>query len=107
MAHSLLLPLLVVTLCGNLYEELLFRGFLQGYALERGVAATRAALIAGTAFATCHVFLASTVTSVGVPLILFAWYEGLVVSFLRLRHGVLPAALAHGLAVFCLASGLL
>jgi hypothetical protein len=44
---------------------------------------------------------------VGVPLLAFAWYEGLLVSFLRMRHGVLPASLAHGLAVFFLASGLL
>lgn len=104
---SLLLPLLVVTLCGNLYEEVLFRGFLQGHLIDRGIGAVRAAVVAGTGFAVGHVFLASTVTAVGVPLLAFAWYEGLVVSFLRMRHGVLPAAVAHGLAVFSLASGLL
>ncbi len=104
---SLLLPLLAVTLFGNLYEEVLFRGFLQGHLIDRGVGAVRASLIAGTGFAAGHVFLASTVTSVGVPLLAFAWYEGLVLSFLRVRHGVLPAVLAHGLAVFLLTSGLL
>ena len=66
----------------------------------------RAAVLSGLLFAACHVFLASTVTDVGPPLLAFALYEGLICAFLRMREGVIAAALAHGTAIFLLASGL-
>jgi uncharacterized protein len=104
---SILLPaLLVMTLGGNLYEELLFRGYLQGYLLEKGTPPLRAALLSGIAFGAGHAFLASTVTSVGLPLLAFAAWEGTILGLLRMRYGVIPAALAHGLAIFMLSSSL-
>lgn len=106
-AVSLLAPLLVVTMFGNLFEEFLFRGFFQGYLLSKGMNEFRAALASGTGFAFGHVFLASTVTSVGAPLLLFALYEGVIVSLVRMRHGVLPSTLAHGLSIWVLSSGLI
>ncbi|MBN1534158.1 MAG: CPBP family intramembrane metalloprotease [Spirochaetes bacterium] len=106
-APSLLPALLVVTLGGNLYEELLFRGYLQGYFLEKGIGPIRAALLSGIAFGAGHAFLASTVTSIGIPLLAFATWEGIVLGMLRMRFGVIPAALAHGLAIFLLASALI
>lgn len=57
-------------------------------------------------FAACHAFLATTVTDVGWPLLAFTLWEGLICAFLRLRWGVIPAAIAHGLAIFLLSSGL-
>ncbi|GAA4472972.1 hypothetical protein GCM10023190_04290 [Enteractinococcus fodinae] len=57
-------------------------------------------------FAACHVYIAITVTSVGWPLLAFTLWEGLICAVLRLRRGVFPAAVAHGLAIFLLASGL-
>ncbi len=82
---------------------MLFRGLLQGY-LERS-GPVRAALLSAVMFAACHAYLASTVTDLGWPLLAFTLYEGLICAFLRLRYGVLPAALAHGLAIFLLAAG--
>lgn len=84
---------------------MLFRGFLQGR-MESEVGPVRAALFSAVCFAACHAFLASTVTDIGWPLLAFTLYEGLICAFLRLRWGVLPAALAHGLAIFLLASGI-
>lgn len=45
-------------------------------------------------------------TDVGWPLLAFTLWEGLICAFLRLRWGVIPAAIAHGLAIFLLSSGL-
>ncbi len=103
---SLLLPLLVITMGGNLYEEVLFRGYLQGYLESGGETSLRAALTSGVAFAFGHVFLALTVTSVGWPLLLFALYEGIVAGFVRMRGGVIPSTVTHGMAIFFLSSGL-
>ncbi|MEU6719137.1 CPBP family intramembrane glutamic endopeptidase [Nonomuraea sp. NPDC046802] len=104
-AAGLLPVLLFFCLAGNLAEEVLFRGFLQGH-LERGGDAGRAALLSASLFAACHVFLASTVTGVGWPLLAFTLVEGLICAYLRLRRGVLAATLAHGSAIFLLSAGL-
>ncbi|MEV4224040.1 CPBP family glutamic-type intramembrane protease [Nonomuraea sp. NPDC049725] len=104
-AVALLPVLLLFSLAGNLAEEVLFRGFLQGR-FEQRLDATRAALLSALLFAACHAFLASTVTDAGWPLLAFTLYEGLICAFLRVRHGVTAAALAHGIAIFLLAAGL-
>ncbi|MFI7611443.1 CPBP family intramembrane glutamic endopeptidase [Nonomuraea terrae] len=104
-AAGLLPVLLFFCLAGNLAEEVLFRGFLQGR-LEEDGAPVRAALLSGVLFAACHAFLATTVTTVGWPLLAFTLAEGLICAFLRLRHGVIAAALAHGSAIFLLSCGL-
>lgn len=105
-ALAVLPALLFFALAGNLAEEVLFRGLLQGR-LEQDLDPVRAAWLSGTLFAACHAFLASTVTDVGWPLLLFTLYEGLICAFLRVRYGVVSAALAHGLAIFLLSSALL
>ncbi|MGP3931932.1 CPBP family glutamic-type intramembrane protease [Nonomuraea sp. KM88] len=104
-AVSLLPVLLLFSLAGNLAEEVLFRGFLQGR-LEQHAGRIRAASLSALLFAACHAFLASTVTDVGWPLLVFTLYEGLICAFLRLRSGVIAAALAHGSAIFLLAAAL-
>lgn len=102
---SLLLPLLVFSLAGNAYEELLFRGFLQSFVAER-LGAARAVLIAGLAFAFGHAFLATSLTDVGVPVLAFTAYEGLICTELCRRTGLLPAVVAHGGGIFIVASGI-
>lgn len=102
---ALLPALAFLALSGNLGEEVIFRGFLQGR-LEQTMAPLRAALLSGVLFAACHAYLATTVTTVGWPLLLFTLYEGLICAFLRMRRGVIPAALAHGSGIFLLASGI-
>jgi membrane protease YdiL (CAAX protease family) len=99
--------LAVFALVGNAYEELLFRGVLQGY-LEREerVKAGRAALLSALAFAAGHIFLATAVTQVGWPLLAFTFYEGYLCATLRTHYGLAAAALAHGGGIFLLAAGL-
>lgn len=104
-AAGILVPLLVFALCGNLLEEVLFRGLLQSE-LEHHTSVVRAALSSAVLFAACHVFLASTVTQVGWPLLAFVLFEGLVCAVIAVRFGVLGATVAHGGAIFLLASGL-
>lgn len=105
-ALTVLPALAFFVLAGNLAEEVLFRGLLQGRA-EWDTGPRRAAVLSAVAFAACHAFLASTVTGVGWPLLAFTLYEGLICAFLRNSRGVAAAALAHALAIFLLGSALL
>jgi membrane protease YdiL (CAAX protease family) len=97
--------ILFFCLAGNLFEEVLFRGLLQTR-LAQTMSPVRAALLSGLLFAACHSFLASTVTDLGWPLLAFTAWEGLICAFLRLRHGLTPAVLTHGLAIAALATAL-
>jgi membrane protease YdiL (CAAX protease family) len=101
-----LATVLVFTLVGNSYEELLFRGFLQGELTAR-VGAGRAALLSGLGFALGHAFLATTVTDVGPSILAFTAYEGLICAELRRRFGLVPPVIAHGGGIFLIGSGLL
>lgn len=103
---SLLLPLFCMALFGNLMEEVLFRGYLQGY-LEKITGAWRAAFLSGLLFATGHIFLAATVTDLGFAILLFTLYEGLVCAIVRMKHGIIASTLTHGVTIFVLASGLI
>lgn len=103
-APALVAPLLAFALVGNLLEEFLFRGHVQGL-FEESVGAIRAALLSGVLFAFCHVYLATTVTNAGVGALVFTLAEGLVAGLVRARSGVLPAAVTHGGAIFLLAAG--
>ena len=110
---ELFIPLAIITFISNAWEELLFRGLLQSY-LEgpAGFSRTRAAVASGLAFTACHVVLASAVTSVGTPLLLFTMYEGIIAGLLRDGQlcgpgGVLTATIAHGGGIWLLSSGVL
>lgn len=98
------LPFVSMCLLINFYEELLFRGYLQGY-LERHVSPLRAAMTSGIAFCFGHLFLAITVTDTPA-LIYFTLYEGLVASLVRMRFGTIPSILTHGLGIVPLVAGL-
>jgi hypothetical protein len=105
-AASLVLPILWAALLGNLFEETLFRGFLQGYLRSRlELSPLRAAVLSGLAFSAGHVFLASVVTEIGAPLLLFTAYEGILCGIVRMRRGTLAAALTHGGAILLLTWG--
>ncbi|KAB0568872.1 CPBP family intramembrane metalloprotease [Pseudomonas palleroniana] len=94
--------MLVLAYGANALEEVLFRGFLQGY-LEQRLTPLRAALISGVAFAACHTFLALSVTQLGATVLLFTLIEGLACAWVRMRYGVLPATLTHGTAILLIA----
>jgi len=98
----------VFSLLGNFYEETLFRGYFQGYMEKHiGVSPLHAAVVSGIMFSFCHVFLATTVTGIGYPLLVFTMYEGIIAGLVRMRCGLIPAALAHGTGIFIIASGVI
>ena len=105
----ILLPfILFMTLSGNLYEEVLFRGYIYGWLTgEEKIKPVLAGLMSGVFFSFGHVFLAFNVTNVGISLLVFTLWEGILAGLVRSRFGVVPAVLTHGLAVFLLTSGLI
>jgi uncharacterized protein len=85
---------------GNFLEEVIFRGYFQGYLNELALSRWKIIFLSGGAFAICHSFLAYTVTSVGWPILLFTFYEGTICALLRDRRGLFSAVLAHGTGLF-------
>jgi uncharacterized protein len=108
-AGGILVLLAIFALCGNLVEEVLFRGFLQAHLEDQLPGRSgrwRAALLSALIFAASHLVLAYIVTGLGWPILAFTLLEGLVCAVIALRHGVLGATVAHGGALFVLTSGL-
>lgn len=101
-APGFILGLVILAYGGNLLEEVLFRGYLQGR-LETHVTPVRAALLSGLVFAACHSFLAITVTNGGWPILAFTAIEGIACGFVRMRYGVWAATLTHGTAILLIA----
>jgi len=99
---------LFMSLCGNLYEEILFRGYFYGWLTQKeGIKPVPAGLLSGVFFSFGHVFLAYTVTDVGISVLIFALWEGCIAGLVRARFGLAPATLTHGLCIFLLTWGLL
>jgi hypothetical protein len=98
--------ILVFALLGNLLEEVLFRGYVYGL-LARKMAPIQAGIASGVVFAFCHIYLASTVSGIGYPLLVFTMWEGMIAGIVGAKSGVLPATLTHGGAIFLLSSGLI
>lgn len=103
-----LLPfVLFLTISGNLYEEILFRGYFYGWLTgKERMKPILAGLISGVFFSFGHIFLAINVTNVGISLLIFALWEGCLAGLVRSWFGVIPATLTHGIAVFLLTCGL-
>jgi membrane protease YdiL (CAAX protease family) len=96
--------ILVFALCGNLFEETLFRGYVYGQ-LALQMSPIKAGISSGVVFAFCHIYLATTVTGIGYPILVFTLWEGIVAGIVGAKGGVLPATLTHGGAIFVLSSG--
>lgn len=103
---AILPALAFMSLAGNFLEELIFRGFLQSY-IAKYTSDIRAATVSAVMFAAAHIFLASTVTDLGWPLILFTLAEGVACAFIYRKYGLVAAAFTHATAIFMLASGLI
>lgn len=103
---SLLLPLLLFSMFGNLLEESLFRGYALGI-LKKNQNYIVAGINSGVLFAFCHIFLAITVTDIGLPILLFTLWEGIIAGLVGSRYGIIPATITHGGAIFILSSGLI
>ena len=102
---ALHIPIFIFALFGNLFEEGLFRGYVLG-SLQFKQNRLWAGLASGVVFAFCHVFLAITITDVGLPLLLFVLWEGVIAGLVGAGYGIIPSTLCHGGAVFLLSSGL-
>lgn len=102
---SLWLPILVVALGGNLLEEVLFRGLAYGRLEALGLPGWKAGVLSGLLFALCHVFLAYTVTDVGIGILAFTLWEGILLGLVRWKFGLTAAVLGHGFAIFLLTLG--
>jgi membrane protease YdiL (CAAX protease family) len=98
--------ILVFALLGNLFEEALFRGYVYGQ-LAHKMTPIQAGISSGVVFAFCHIYLATTVTGIGYPILVFTLWEGTIAGIVGAKSGVVPAALAHGGAIFLLSSGLI
>lgn len=103
---SILLPLLLFSMFGNLLEECLFRGYTLGI-LKNSQNYILAGINTGVIFATCHIFLAITVTDIGFPILIFTLWEGIIAGLVGSRYGIIPATITHGGAIFILSSGLI
>ncbi|PJZ69287.1 hypothetical protein CH373_14310 [Leptospira perolatii] len=104
-SSSLYLPLLWFALVGNLYEEFLFRGYIRGIAEEK-FGWVRASIISGVSFSFFHIFLATTVSSVGLPLLAFALWEGVICGFIASKWGIVSSTITHGFGIWILATGI-
>lgn len=103
---SLLLPILIFAIFGNFLEEGIFRGYVLGV-LKEQKSRLVAGVYSGIVFALCHTFLATTVTNIGYPLLIFTLWEGIIAGLVGARYGLIPATLTHGGAIFFLSSGLI
>lgn len=108
-APSDLPALLVFSLVGNAWEELLFRGMLlEWLATDGGLGDSDGAGFASAVmFMVCHMHLAAVTTSVGLPVLLFTLWEGFAAALVYRRYGLVGATITHGGAIFILASGLM
>jgi CAAX protease family protein len=103
---QLALPaIFVFALLGNLLEEALFRGYVLGVLAQR-MTPILAGIASGVVFSFCHIYLAATVTSVGLPVLVFTLWEGVIAGIVGAKCGVAFSTMTHGGAIFLLASGL-
>jgi uncharacterized protein len=98
--------ILVFAMLGNLLEEALFRGYVYGQ-LAQKMPPIKAGVASGVVFAFCHIFLATTVTDIGYPILVFTLWEGVIAGIVGAKVGVIPATVTHGGAIFLLSSGLI
>ncbi len=103
---SLLPAVAAIAFLGNFLEEALFRGLVLDV-VSAGRSRLHGGVLSGVLFAFCHIFLAATVTDVGLPLLAFTLWEGVIAGMVAGRYGVVPATATHGGAIFLLSSGLL
>uniref|UniRef100_UPI00403FB22F CPBP family intramembrane glutamic endopeptidase n=1 Tax=Candidatus Enterococcus willemsii TaxID=1857215 RepID=UPI00403FB22F len=104
---SIIPSLLIFSLLGNFLEELLFRGYVQSYLREQMIGRWRRILLSGLFFSAGHIFLASTVTDLGLIILLFTFWEGFICALVYEKYGIISATLTHGLSIFLLSSGFL
>lgn len=91
---------LMMCLCGNFMEEILYRGYLARYLKSYGVSMIRSIFLQGALFTILHMYLAFTMTNAGVMVLFFTFYEGVLCAYCEYKYGVVASTIAHGLAIF-------
>lgn len=72
--------ILIFSLAGNLFEELLFRGILQSR-LAASFSPLKAITLSALLFSFCHIWLALLISGAGVSVLIFTLIEGWVAGF--------------------------
>lgn len=103
---DMLWPLVAIAIFGNLTEDVLVRGYFQGW-VATVASPVRAAIASGLFYALGHVFIATQIMHGAWPILVFALFDGLVCAFVRMKAGLLPAAVSHGMGIAVLATGLI
>jgi membrane protease YdiL (CAAX protease family) len=98
--------LALMTVVGNLYEEVLFRAYWIHRTGGAGQSVFQAACSSAAAFSLFHAFLALQMPSAreGLALLAFTTWEGLVCTVVYAGHGLFAAALCHGTVIFLLSA---
>jgi len=104
-SRDMIMPILCVTILGNLLEEFLFRGYILGY-LKRQYSEIKAGILSGIAFSFCHLYLATVLHNNSLPIILFTLWEGIIVGTVGSHFGVIPATISHGFSIFVLSTNI-
>lgn len=95
---SLFISTILFILVGKSLEELIFRGYLQGY-FERIFTPLKAVLIATAIYSLLHFMMLVIIGEHYWLALLQSIYIGIVCSGLRYRYGILASALANALAI--------
>ncbi len=103
---NMLWPLVAIAIFGNLTEDVLVRGYFQGW-VGTIISPVRAAIASGLFYALGHVFIALQIMGGAWPVLVFALFDGLVCAFVRMKAGLIPAAVSHGMGIAVLATGLI
>ncbi len=104
-SKDLLIPIFIFAMFGNFFEEGLFRGYVLGYLKEK-YPPIKSGIISGVIFSICHIYLATTITNIGISLLIFTLWEGIIAGIIGSKYGIIPATIAHGGAIFILTSGI-
>lgn len=97
-----ILSLANICMClfGNFVEEILYRGLLAKYLKSYGIETLRSYIIQAAFFTILHMYLAYLMTDIGIPILLFTFYEGFICAYIENKYGIFSSTIAHGLAIF-------
>jgi|GEM_PF-6226918 len=97
---SLLISIILFIVVGKSIEELIFRGYLQGY-LDRLYSPFMSGFIATAIYSLLHFVILSLTREHYLLATIQSIYIGIICSYLRYRFGILASTLANALAIIC------
>lgn len=97
---TLLISIILFILVGKAIEELIFRGYLQGY-LDRLYSPFMSAFITTAIYSLLHLLILILLKEHYLLASMQSIYIGIVCSFLRYHYGIMASTLANALAIIC------